>query len=344
VYTLILACTALARDKTDVLVMKNGDRLTCEVKRLEGGVLEVELDYVDGSLAIDWSKVQRIESKALFIVQLEDGSILSGRVVTLDGAQGAPVKLEIQSEPEVSARTVEPLDVVRMAQTSQNFWQRLSGNITLGALYAKGNNSTQYNLSSAVEYRRTRWGASATYNSNLSSVSGAETATRNQIDLRAHRFLRKERYFYVASLDFLESSVQGIQLQTNLGISLGVFLKNSSRMRVSALAGMGWQKSQYVRSNDPVEFRNTTVGVLGFTVDAFRFKKTRLSLTGSVFPALNESDRTFSKSNAVYYVKLFGKIDWNLSMYGSWDTAPPNGFQGSDYGSSTGLSWSFGNR
>src|SRR5947209_7985476 len=39
----------LARDKTDVLVMKNGDRMSCEVKGLEDGILQVSFDYIDGT-------------------------------------------------------------------------------------------------------------------------------------------------------------------------------------------------------------------------------------------------------------------------------------------------------
>ena len=35
---LFLAAPLFARDKTDLMVMKNGDRMTCEIKGLEGGV------------------------------------------------------------------------------------------------------------------------------------------------------------------------------------------------------------------------------------------------------------------------------------------------------------------
>src|SRR5205807_2545207 len=42
-----LSSVVFARDKTDVLVMKNGDRITCEVKKLNAGVLYVDVDYVD---------------------------------------------------------------------------------------------------------------------------------------------------------------------------------------------------------------------------------------------------------------------------------------------------------
>jgi hypothetical protein len=39
--TLLVAGPLLARESTDVIVMKNGDRITCEVKGLNGGVLYV---------------------------------------------------------------------------------------------------------------------------------------------------------------------------------------------------------------------------------------------------------------------------------------------------------------
>ena len=35
--SLLLAAPLLARDNTDVLVMKNGDRMTCQIKGLDGG-------------------------------------------------------------------------------------------------------------------------------------------------------------------------------------------------------------------------------------------------------------------------------------------------------------------
>jgi hypothetical protein len=52
----------------------------------------------------------------------------------------------------------------------------------------------------------------------------------------------------------------------------------------------------------------------------------------------------FSRVNATYYLSVFGKVDWNFSFYGSWDTAPPSHLPSSDYGTSTGLSYTFGNR
>lgn len=55
VLVLILAEPLFARDKTDVLVMNNGDHMRCEVKGLDAGVLYVSFDYIDGTASVDWS-------------------------------------------------------------------------------------------------------------------------------------------------------------------------------------------------------------------------------------------------------------------------------------------------
>ena len=52
-----LTVPLFARDKTDRLIMKNGDSLTCEIKGLEAGILYVSIDYIDGTASVDWSKV-----------------------------------------------------------------------------------------------------------------------------------------------------------------------------------------------------------------------------------------------------------------------------------------------
>lgn len=67
---LVLFCSPLfAREKADVIIMKNKDRITCEVKGLDSGTLYISVDYILNTSSVDWSKVDHIESKQLFIVK-----------------------------------------------------------------------------------------------------------------------------------------------------------------------------------------------------------------------------------------------------------------------------------
>ena len=118
--------------------------------------------------------------------------------------------------------------LIKLDQTAETFRQRFNGTINTGIQYSKGNEATQYNIASQVEYPRERWSSQASFNSSLASSSGAASiATRNQIDLGSMRLLRWNNWFYSGTGNFLQSSVQGIDLQTTLGGGVGRYLRNT---------------------------------------------------------------------------------------------------------------------
>jgi hypothetical protein len=299
----LIACfshSSFARAAKDVVVMKNGDRITCEIKSLQNGVLKVSLDYVDGSISVNWLKVARVESSYLFIVSLQDGSIFSAKLITPESKEG---ELTIQPEGGGESRSVDRSAVVTISQTSEDFLQRFGGSIALNSSYSKGNHNTQYNLASSLTYQRTRWGATVQQNSNLASSTGAETSTRNQLDLGAYRMLSRTNYFVGGIGTFLQSSVQGIDRQTNLGLGLGRYFKNTNRLRFWLLGGAGWQRTSYVPAVISEPPQDLVVGLFSANLEAFSFKKTRFDLTAAAYPALSaQKGRTFFKTNATYYL------------------------------------------
>jgi hypothetical protein len=339
--SLLLAVPLLARPALDVIVMDNGDRITGEIKGLQGDVLTVSLPYVDGNLSMNWLRVARVDSPQLFLMQTQDGLTHTGTLTTLEASAADPIKIQIAEGTNIKA-TTEKSKVVRLTETSLSFRQRLSGDINLGSSYSKGNNTTQYQLGASIEQTRERWGASITYSSNLSASSGAETATRNQANLSAYRLLRRTNFFVSGFGGLLQSSVQGIHLQENVGAGIGRFFKNTNRTKFSVLGGGVWQTTKYNPSAVSVE-RQQVYGAIG-TADlkVFLFKKTNLSITGSAIPAFSDRGRVFYSTNASYYLKFFRDFSWNFSFYGNWDTRPPPTFKGSDYGYSSGLKWTFG--
>lgn len=336
---------AFARDKTDILYMKNGDKITCEIKRLQGNILQVNLDYVDGSVLIDWEKVENIESSYLFAVQLSDGAVFAGKVLkSQTDASKEGQRLSIQAVNAETATEVPQSEVATMTQASMSWLNRFNGGVTLGSQYSKGNSTTQYNVSTDLGYEESKWAAKMKYTSTLSSSTGANTQTRNQLDFSGYHIARWKNYFYAGSAGYLQSSVQGIEKQASVGGGMGKFFKNTGRTQFSALAGIGFQQTNYVPNVEFQRTQNIGVAIFSSTLDIFQFKRTRLSATGSVSPALTDPGRVFGRTNASYYLKLFGKFDWNMSFYGSWDSRPPEGLQKSDYGTSTGFSYTFGNR
>jgi hypothetical protein len=331
----------IARPQIDIITMKNGDKITGEIKSLRGGVLLVSLDYVDGNISIDWLKVARVESKQLFIVQAQDGALYTGTLFT---SPEQTDHIEV-ADPELDEKaTLEKGHVVSLEETGSAFLKRLSGDVELGLLYSKGNNNLQNNFGTSVEYQRDRFGVEATYASSLSSTSGAETSTRNQFDLEGYHALRKGNNYIGAYGTLLQSSVQGISRQGTLGGGIGRFFKNTNRVRVSVLGGFAWQTTDYNDAAQQTPKQQVATALFLADVRFFFFKKTNLAAKAFLLPALSDAGRVRFNTNISYYLKLFKNLSWNYSFYGNWDTRPPSNFEGSDYGYSSGLRWTFGYR
>jgi Protein of unknown function, DUF481 len=340
---LLMVAPLLARDSTDVIVMKNGDHLTGEIKGLDSGVLYISMQYILGTSQVQWSKVDHIESKQLFLVKTEDGSVYTGGLSTAETEAGRPMSIEVVEAPDKQV-VLERTKVVQMDMTSERFWERFNGDVNTGIIYSKGNQSTQFNLSSDLGYPRERWSAAASYNSTLATSTGVTASTRNQFNFGAQRLLRWNNWFYGGLGDLLQSSVQGIDLQSTLGGGVGRYLANSNRATVSVLGGFAWQRTQYKQSIVAAGTQNVAAGAVALNAKLFKFNKTNLNVTASLFPAISQPGRLYSSLNISYYIKITGNLSWNASFYGNWDNQPPPTFSGSDYGTSSGLSWTFGNK
>jgi hypothetical protein len=323
--------------------MNNGDRITCEVKSLDAGVLAIALDYVDGTVAVDWSKVKHLESTQLFVVLTQDGSSHEGTLDTIETTSSEPMRIQI-TEAQDNRAEIERPQIVRMTETSEKIYQRFNGSIDLGVIYSKGNSAAQYSLGTESEYLRERWAAEALVSSNLSSSTGSTTSTRNQLTFRGYHLLPWRNYFYGGLGSFLQSSEQGIKLQSTLGGGIGHFFKNTNRTSISVLGGLAWQSTEYKHVEVPLGKQNLAAGLMAAEIKAFKFSRTNLSVIAALLPALSDPGRLRFNTNATYYLKLFNNVSWNLSFYGNWDNRPPAGLSGSDYGTSSGLSWTFGNR
>jgi hypothetical protein len=339
----ILAAHPLyAREKADVIVMKNGDKITCEVKSLSSNTLYISVDYILNTLSVDWTKVDHIDSKQLFLVKTQAGLVYKGALSTPETSAQRPLEIEVIEAPAAKV-TLERKQVTTLNETSTNFWQRWNGQVGSGFNYTKGNQSSQFNLNSSIGYVEERWSAGAAYNSSLTANTGASTSSRNQLSLSAQKLLRWNNWYVTGVTSFLQSSVQGIQLQDTFGGGIGRNLINRGSAFFTVYGGFAWQQINYQQSIFPAQTQRVTAGLLGTQLKLFQFNKTTLTVSANLLPAISDPGRLQFALNTSYYVKLWGQLNWNFTVYGNWDNRPPPGFATSDYGATSGLSISFGN-
>jgi hypothetical protein len=159
--------------------------------------------------------------------------------------------------------------------------------------------------------------------------------------VQVQRLIGNRRWFYGGGGDFLKSTQQGISLQTTLGAGVGRYLKDSNRTRMSMMAGLAYQKTQYEQSSGTQSPPNALAGLLAGSLQVFQFKKTSLDAGASILPILSEVGRLRANVNTAYSIQVVTNLWFKVSLYGNWDNRPPAGFSGSDYGMSSSLSWTF---
>jgi putative salt-induced outer membrane protein YdiY len=340
-FSVLFALPLFARESTDVIVMKNGDHFTCEIKGLSGGVLYVGLPYVVQTLSVDWSKVAHLESKQLFLIKTEDGSVYRGVLKSMETPGGHPLQIQVAEAPQQKV-VLDSSRIVEVAVTSEKVLQRFTGGLGFGTIYSKGNQSVQYNVSGLAAYPRERWAVQAGLSSSLSTSSGTTTSTHNQLTLGGIHLLPWNEYFYGVFDGFLQSTEQGIAHQNTLGGGIGRYIKNTNRTTISILGGFAWQNTNYNPTIVPIAAQNVATAMINADLKLFRFNRTNLDLNAILLPALSQPGRVYFSTNASYNVKIIGNLSWNISFYGNWDSRPPGNLPGSDYGTTSGLNWTFG--
>ena len=142
VASLSFASSAYAAAKTDIVELENGDRITCEIKKLERGKLTVKTDGI-GTIAIEWDDIQRLTSAARFDIERRSGEHAYGTLVPAD-----PRTVDV-----IDGQLVERLaldDIVRLGRVGRTFWGRLDGSISAGFSFTEANEQTQWTFDTSV--------------------------------------------------------------------------------------------------------------------------------------------------------------------------------------------------
>jgi putative salt-induced outer membrane protein YdiY len=329
-------CSAKVK-RNDTIIMKNGDHLTGEVKRLEQGVLYVETDYFSGSVGVDWLQVEKVESKATFQIVLSDGRRLTGSISKVEAA-GAPGK-DLIVRVEGAEVPLPATDVVQIESQKQTFWRQLKGNIDLGYNFTSGNNQSSLSTSASAVYPAERWAAGSSYNISFSGQSGGTTTNLFESQTFAERFLNRNS-FMLGLGDFLHSSQQDLSLRTTLGGAYGRYLKRSNQNSLRWLVGADYTKGNYRAGlNQPTQ--NNVELLLGAEYQLFHFDRYTLQSQFLLFPGLSDFGRVRFTTNDTFSMRLSNNFHLDFSFWDNFDSDPPLSAKKNATGLSTGLGWTF---
>ena len=321
----------------DTIIMKNGDRFTGEVKKLEQGILYIETDYFSGSVGVDWQQVEKIESTATYQITLSGGKRLTGTISKVEAAAAPNGDFEVHAPGgDVPAPSAE---VVEISSQKQTFWRQLKGSIDLGYNFTSGNNQSSLSTDANAVYAAQRWAVGASYTASYNGQTSGTNTNLFETQLFGERFLNRNS-FVLGLSDFLHSSQQDLQLRTTLGGGYGRYLKRTNQNELRWLIGLDYSKASY-QSGIVQPVQNNAELLLGVQYQLFHFDRYTLNSQTLVFPGLSDVGRLRFTTNNTLSVKLVNNFYWNFTFWDNFDSRPPLNAQRNATGLSTGLGWKF---
>jgi hypothetical protein len=169
---------ASTRLKNDVIHMKNGDVITCEIRSLEQGQLTIKQDYATSTVVLDWKEVDHIDTKQPFVVVDTKGRAFSG-------ALSETAKEHLVRTTGDDKVAIPHDDVVSIEQTGETFIRPLHGDVDIGLNFAKSNAQKNLTRETDLTYQATKHifllNSSSQFTSQQETKNTSETTSRPNI-------------------------------------------------------------------------------------------------------------------------------------------------------------------
>jgi hypothetical protein len=317
-----------AAQKTDSVWIRNGDRITGEVKSLARALLKYSTDDL-GTIYIEWDNVARISSRQTFEVQVTSGQKFYGSLGQ------APNGRMI-----VGVDTLRLAEVVVMAPIRQTFVARLDGYLDLGFSFQKANRTLQLTSGFKVVYRSTRVESAIEASTFREDREDAAETARLTSDF-TQRFLLGDRW----------------SLGLGAGYERNEELDLAGRFAVLAFGAWTFRRSNHDNfwmTGGPVVTReeyfsadSTSHGIealIGAMYRAFRYDRPKLdaAITSQLYPSVTIPGRVRWQNDLRVSYELVADFMVTMTLFDSFDNKPQaTGASKNDFGTTLAISWTF---
>jgi len=332
-----------AREKTDVITLVNGDRITGEVRQLALGKVTVKTDAI-GTISIEWDKVKTLQSTQVFEVENDDGTKYYGFITPAD-EEGRFLVLS-SSGPVIALKHDLIVRIESIEDTWRNRWR---GFVDLGFSYLSANSALSLTLASEATYRskKFKWHSALT-----SVVSDRDDAARTSWTTMTNSYTRyhSDRWYGIGFQRYEANEESQLDRRFTLGGGIGRHVIQTNRSQLGLVGGLSANREQYSTEIEPQSETEsnanawTAEAVLAATYDFFVFgdDETRLSTSLAILPNISQWGRYRIEVGSSLRHEFFSDFTLNLSFFDTYDSEPPvQDAEKNDIRIQTTLGWTF---
>ncbi len=312
---LLTAIPALAVPKTDVITLRNGDQVTCELKEMSyGKVLAKTSDM--GTLSIKWDRIARVVSRYLFLITLDDGQLLYGQLPDSDADGVLLINFEFDTRV-----TRVPMDrVVNIEAIRYDIWDRINLSVSAGFNWTKASATSQGNIALKADYkgRIYRYGLSG--DAVLTTERDNTTTRRQDLSLYGSRTVSGRLQAGVNG-GLQRNDQLGLALRATTGLNLGYLLVMNRHLELATHAGLAVTR-EWADLSEPYSDAGEGVFSVKFTFFRYNSPKSNISFKYDLYPSLTVDGRVRQELNTSLRHEVVSDLFVELSYYESRDNRP----------------------
>ncbi len=333
VLTFALVDPVSARPKTDVLILKNGDRISCEIKTLTRGKIQVKTDSM-GTLDIEWLDVVGIKSEYFYRVEDTNGTRYFGVLEKKE----QETTLRVASMGTVAS--IEKVNVVEITPIQKSFWEKIDGSLSVGYSYTRASRVAEFTFNWANRYVAERNLFDLGANSTITN-KGGEEGTTQRIDLTfSYVRLLKKKWTGNTSISVSRNDELDLDRRLLVTATTGVSpIKNNHDILLFS-TGLAGNAETSTNGNKTQSFE----GVLMASYSRFNYNtpKTDISTALKFYPSLTESGRYRVNYDLSFRREIVSNLFFDLSYYLEYDSKASSGEgEKKDYGIVTSIGWTY---
>ena len=336
VVLIALWCVSPARadPRTDVLTLRNGDRITGEIIALDRGRVEYKTDDA-GTIYFEWDKIAALQAARDFEFRTSDGRAFFG---SLRG--GGPAGTLVILTPGGAEVHLPMAEVTEIYAIGRSFWKKLDGSVDIGFSYTRSSEIAQLNVNGATLYRKPSFEARVGISATITQADDDDQSDdRGTLQFSYLRY-RGKRLFVAGGAGFETNESLGLRLRSQLVLAAGPRLVNSNRAQLSIGGGLAVNREQHVDTGSSENIE----AVLTFRSSYFRYDtpKTNVDVGLQYFPSLSDPGRQRLQLDAAFKRELFKDFFVALNVFDTYDSRPPSAeFNTNDVGVVLSFGWSF---
>lgn len=319
--------------KTDVLVLSNGDHVTGEIKELTRGKVRLKTNSM-GTVYVKWQDIVSITSDKVFEVELESGQKFFGSI------QPSPEAGQDEIVAGKALVDVRHLSIVRVTPIKATFWSRLDGSIDLGLSFLQQNNQLDYNLGADVRHRAENSLTSLKISSIVRLQSEAATTNRQSVTL-AHVQSFAPKWFWAGVGAFDANAELSLDGRASAAGGAGRWFVQTNKMNLLTWGGVMYAHEQFADVDSDDVLNGIVATLFDFFIDAER--KSDITANVDIIPSFTQSGRVRIEAGLEGRHEFFKDFFFKLSLLNSYDSKPPT--EGTtnknDFAVTTSLGWSF---